>query len=334
MKLKIVDTVYSLGLTETITKVLHINDFDTGASIKSLITGKGSLLAGTGVGALSERDAGTDGQILTLDSAETTGMKWATPAAGGATMTNKAGTSVSSGAVIIQNTAVANSFKTTTTLYDTVFGVAGEDIADNADGSVITEGISTVMVTGTVAIGDRLTASATAQRAQTGTYATFATALTANASGTGTVTALIDKQNLPTRFAFFWDEVTTSVTMTKTLGAANQYYAFTVGPTAANANDGDEYTMAFTIAAGTYHITTLGVKRNNFGKLDWYLDGVAIVTGQDWYSAGGYNQEQTISNIVMSAGRHVLKMKINGKNASSSDYALEMTKTWIKPTAD
>lgn len=38
MKLKITDTVYNLGITEEVVKTVHINDFDTGESVRDLVS--------------------------------------------------------------------------------------------------------------------------------------------------------------------------------------------------------------------------------------------------------------------------------------------------------
>jgi hypothetical protein len=46
---------------------------------KSIIDAKGDLIAGTGNDTSVKLGVGTNGQVLTADSAETTGMKWATP---------------------------------------------------------------------------------------------------------------------------------------------------------------------------------------------------------------------------------------------------------------
>lgn len=52
-------------------------------SMATAIDAKGDLIAGTGADAFARLAIGTNGQILTADSAETTGMKWATPSASG-----------------------------------------------------------------------------------------------------------------------------------------------------------------------------------------------------------------------------------------------------------
>jgi len=55
---------------------------------KSVVTTKGDLLAATGSAALSRLGVGSNNQVLTADSTQATGMKWATPAAGGGAATN------------------------------------------------------------------------------------------------------------------------------------------------------------------------------------------------------------------------------------------------------
>lgn len=51
----------------------------------TLATAKGDLLAASGSAVLARLGVGTDGQVLTADAAQALGVKWATPAAGGAT---------------------------------------------------------------------------------------------------------------------------------------------------------------------------------------------------------------------------------------------------------
>jgi hypothetical protein len=47
------------------------------------IDAKGDLIGGTGADTFARLAVGADGTVLTADSAETTGLKWATPAGGG-----------------------------------------------------------------------------------------------------------------------------------------------------------------------------------------------------------------------------------------------------------
>lgn len=55
----------------------------TGALQSTIVTTKGDLLAATGSSSLNRVPVGTNGQVLTADSSEATGVKWATVATGG-----------------------------------------------------------------------------------------------------------------------------------------------------------------------------------------------------------------------------------------------------------
>jgi hypothetical protein len=55
---------------------------DTSGIQPSEFAAKGDLLAGTGASTFDNLSVGTNGHVLTADSSETTGLKWAAPAAG------------------------------------------------------------------------------------------------------------------------------------------------------------------------------------------------------------------------------------------------------------
>ena len=55
-------------------------------SMATEITAKGDLIAGTGSATFDNLPVGTNGQTLVADSTASTGLKWATPAAGGFTL--------------------------------------------------------------------------------------------------------------------------------------------------------------------------------------------------------------------------------------------------------
>lgn len=76
-----IDTATTVDLTtaQTLTNKTLTSPVLTTPTI-STIDAKGDLLAGTADNTIGRRSVGTNGQVLTADSAEATGMKWATPA--------------------------------------------------------------------------------------------------------------------------------------------------------------------------------------------------------------------------------------------------------------
>jgi hypothetical protein len=65
----------------------HTNAADTPAVIPySLATTKGDLLVATGSGTIVRQGVGSNGQVLTANSAQADGVEWATPAAAGSTL--------------------------------------------------------------------------------------------------------------------------------------------------------------------------------------------------------------------------------------------------------
>jgi len=63
---------------------------------KSTVTAKGNLIVGTGSATVDKLAVGTDAQILVADSTASTGLKWATPSAGGGWQVVKAETTFTS----------------------------------------------------------------------------------------------------------------------------------------------------------------------------------------------------------------------------------------------
>jgi hypothetical protein len=151
----------------------------------------------------------------------------------------------------------------------------------------------------------------------------------------GALTAIVDGVTYDligarVKKAVIWaDELTKPVNSSLTVDTA-QVYNMRLQIAGADANDGDEYTGTFHIDAGTYNIVTLGVTTSANGKVDTYIDDVLVNTGQDWYSASTtQNVIKTTSSIVLTGGNHTIKIKLNGKHASSSDYRYLPTKITI-----
>lgn len=76
----------------------------TGAQQRSTLTTKGDLYAATASATVARVGVGSNGQVLTADSAETAGVKWATPSGGGGSVTVAHGF-VKTGDVTPQTTA-------------------------------------------------------------------------------------------------------------------------------------------------------------------------------------------------------------------------------------
>lgn len=113
-------------------------------------------------------------------------------------LTNKSGSTLTRGTVVVVDSANASAYTTTTTAGSkTVVGVVyDESIANNAAGTILSVGnyAVSILVTGAVAKGDFLTSSTTAGRAiSSGSDgdSAFAIATTVNASGNGEVEGVL-----------------------------------------------------------------------------------------------------------------------------------------------
>jgi hypothetical protein len=97
--------------------------------------------------------------------------------------------------------------------------------------------------------------------------------------------------------------------------------AFAAGWYQDTAADADAAEIVVLLDAGTYDVTVGGMKGNNLGIIDWKLNGSNFITGQDWYAASlTESVSQTGTMTVSTAGLQTIRMVVNGKNGSSSDY--------------
>lgn len=89
----------------------------------------------------------------------------------------------------------------------------------------------------------------------------------------------------------------------------------------ADADDGDYMEWFVTVEAGTYTLTFLYYRDGARCSSTWSIDGVDIGT-VDLYGTGAFNVVGSIASITIGAGNHTVRARANGKNASSTDYAL------------
>lgn len=96
--------------------------------------------------------------------------------------------------------------------------------------------------------------------------------------------------------------------------------------------NGESFSQTFLLAAGSYTLSVLGATLNTSPKIDWYLDGVLVVSGQDWYSSSlTYSVIKTASVTVCGNGFHTLKAVVNGRNAgNTTGYRFICTCVWLK----
>jgi hypothetical protein len=92
------------------------------------------------------------------------------------------------------------------------------------------------------------------------------------------------------------------------------------------AANGQSFAHQVDIAPGAYTLAIVGMTGSNSGKIDWYIDDVLVVSGQDWYNAAQqYNIVKTAAVTVYGVRQHVLRGVVNGKNGASTGYRIQLT---------
>lgn len=150
-------------------------------------------------------------------------------------------------------------------------------------------------------------------------------------TGSGKLFAFTD---LPVRATLWHDESTVTAGgalaySIDTLSAYNYRFA-QVSPA-----NGDAFTQSFFLRAGSYVLSALGLTGAGGGLLDWYIDGSLVLSGWDYYSASStWNVIKTGNVTIVGDGYHTLRGVVNGKNASSSNFAINLQKMWFRQAAD
>lgn len=105
-------------------------------SMATAIDAKGDLIVGTGSDTFSKLTVGTNTYVLTADSAEATGLKWAAPSGGGSTFVGAKSTRIGSAAQSISN----NTFTAVLWTADTYDTDSIHDTSSNTDRFTIPAG--------------------------------------------------------------------------------------------------------------------------------------------------------------------------------------------------
>jgi hypothetical protein len=137
VSLAIDSTVTTLTGTQTLTNKTLTSPVLTTPTI-STIDAKGDLLAGTADNTIGRRSVGTNGQVLTADSAEATGMKWATPSTGGGGLTFIKSQTIGSA---VSSVTVTDAFSATYDNYLII--VSGGTGSNNQTNTIMTLGATT-----------------------------------------------------------------------------------------------------------------------------------------------------------------------------------------------
>lgn len=78
------------------------------------------------------------------------------------------------------------------------------------------------------------------------------------------------------------------------------------------------------LSAGDYKIQLLGFKGPNQGSIDIKVNGSTVSTWDQYNGSNQFNQKFLTSQFTVTAGVHTIRCVVNGKNASSANYRMNL----------
>ena len=98
--------------------------------------------------------------------------------------------------------------------------------------------------------------------------------------------------------------------------------------------NGDRINYTIGFAKGTYTFNILSWSNANWGILEVLIDGVSKGTVDQYSAALNRQVRYSIAGIAITSGSHQVSIKVNGKNASSSDYIIGYNAMSFSRTGD
>jgi hypothetical protein len=315
---------------------------DLGAKIaKADITAKGAILVGTGAGTYTAQTVGTNGQVLTANSALEDGVEWTTVS--GYSAPTLGSTSIASGATV---TTIAGLTLSSPTLTTPALGTPSSGTLTNATGLPVTGIVSSTSAAlglGTIELGhatDTTISRASAGRiavegvnvvttssTDTLTNKTLTSPVISTISNTGTIT-------LPTSTDTLVGRATTDTLSNKTLSGGILTGTLTAGGGVGTSGQILSSTGSGVqwITSSAYNAPTLGSTSIASGATVTTINGLTLgATGTSTLSVNTATALDTLALASFTTAKYVISLK-QGTKVRSSEVIMQTNGTIVDTT--